>query len=71
MLFPDGVEISKMIQKSVEQAKNLKAPFDQLILESNPEGRKSVQAILETLVSEAAHISRSAAAIGVVINIEE
>lgn len=71
MLFSNGAEISKVIQKSVDQAKNLKAPFDQLILESNPEGRKSVQDVMETLVSEAKLISKSASAIGVAINIEE
>ena len=70
-LFSNGDELSKSIHQSVDLAKGLKAPFDQLIIESNKEGRASVKAVVESLSQQAKKISSASSAIGIQINIEE
>lgn len=70
-LFENGKELSASISKSVKLAKGLKAPFDQLIIESNKEGRASVKALVESLSDQATKVSQASSAIGIEINIEE
>ena len=70
-LFSNADDLSKSINQSVELAKGLKAPFDQLIIESNTEGRASVKAVVDSLSEQAKKISSASSAIGIQINIEE
>lgn len=70
-LFANGDELSKSINQSLKLAKGLGAPFDQLIIESNKEGRASVKAVVDSLSKQAKEISIASSAIGIQINIEE
>ncbi len=70
-LFVNADELSKSINQSVELSKGLQAPFDQLIIESNKEGRASVKAVVDSLSTQAKQISIASSAIGIQINIEE
>jgi len=70
-LFTNADDLSKSINQSVLLAKGLKAPFDQLIIESNKEGRASVKAVVDSLSEQAKKISSASSAIGIQINIEE
>lgn len=70
-LFDNAENLSRAIQKSVNLSKSLNAPFDQLILKENTEGRASVKAIVDSLSEQANAISAACSNIGLSINIEE
>ena len=70
-LFPTETKLSEKINNSVELAKGLKAPFDQLIVKGNPEGRASVKTLVDALSAQAQALSKESEAVGYKINIEE
>ena len=70
-LFSNGDDLAGLIDSSVKLAKGLKAPFDQLIVESNSEGRESVKELVTSLSKQAKAISAACSAVGLSINISE
>jgi len=70
-LFENGEALSESIDQSVKLARGLKAPFDQLIIESNTAGRESVKALVGALSKQAKEVSAACSTIGLSINISE